>query len=374
MRKKRPQHIKIWQYTSIGFAGLAGLIFLTAVAQSLLSLSWMTYGFCIFIAIFASVATFICYKQQYKLQEEKAELATLLDQTTERLKAEKIELEQVLALTHDRCCTIQAQNATLQEINRRKDEFLRQTSHELRTPMNGIIGSLQLLLDDLCDDREEEIEMLQQAYQSSIHLLTLLNQVLDLAKIESGRVTVEIRTVDLHSSLSAAIYLQLANIRQKNLLLYRKNHQNIIRVKADPTKLKQVFINVIGNSIKFTEKGSITISTQLESRRVISSKTNKPQESLMAIITIQDTGIGIDPSTQNRLFQPFQVEDESRSHPLGSTGLGLVISKHLVEMMGGQIKLYSAGRNQGTTVEILLPLADTDTDHEMENEFNIIES
>ena len=369
MRKKLQQQIRIWQYTSIGFAGLAGLIFLTAITQSLLSFNWMIFTLCIFVALVASVTTFICYKQQYKLKQEKAELAILLERTTEQLKAEKIELERVLALTHDRCHKIQARNATLQEMNRRKDEFLRQTSHELRTPMNGIIGSLQLLLDDLCDDREEEVEMLQQAYQSSIHLLTLLNQVLDLAKIESGRVTVEIKTVDLHSSLSAAIYLQLANIRQKNLQLHRKNHHNnIIRVKADPTKLKQIFINVIGNAIKFTEEGSITIMTEIESR-VISLKNNQNKEIIMAIVSVKDTGIGIDPSTQNRLFQPFQVEDESRSYPEGSTGLGLVISKHLVEMMGGQIRLSSTGKNQGTTVEILLPLADTDG--ETENELNL---
>ncbi|MEB3278584.1 MAG: ATP-binding protein [Lyngbya sp.] len=359
MRKQLQQQIRIWQYTFIGFTGLAGLIFLTTVTQSLLSLSWMISGLCIFVAIVACVTTFICYKQQYKLQEEKAELETLLAQTTEQLQAEKIELERVLALTHERCSKIQDRNAILQEMNRRKDEFLRQTSHELRTPMNGIIGSLQLLLDDLCDDREEEVELLQQAYQSSLHLLNLLNQVLDLAKIESGRVTVEIKTVDLHSSLSAAIYLQLANIRQKNLQLYRNNSPNIIRVRADPTKLKQVFINVIGNAIKFTEEGSITITTEIQSR-VIFAKTNPSKEIPMAVVTVKDTGVGIDPSSQNRLFQPFQVEDESRSIPQGSTGLGLVISKHLVEMMGGEIQLNSTGRNQGTTVEIILPLAEVD--------------
>ncbi|WP_413167039.1 sensor histidine kinase [Capilliphycus salinus ALCB114379] len=369
MRKQLQQQIKIWQYTSVGFAGLAGLIFLITVTQSLFSLSWMISGLSVLVAIAASVTAFICYKQQYKLQEEKAELETLLAQTTEQLKAEKVELEKLLDLTCDRCYKIQSRNLALQEMNRRKDEFLRQTSHELRTPMNGIIGSLQLLLDDLCDDREEEVELLQQAYQSSIHLLTLLNQVLDLAKIESGRVTVDIKTVDLHSSLSAAIYLQLANIRQKNLQLYRKNYQNVVRVRADPTKLKQVFINVIGNAIKFTEEGSITITTQIESRE-ISSKTNPSKEMPMAIVTVKDTGVGIDPSTQNRLFQPFQVEDESRCFPQGSTGLGLVISKHLVEMMGGEIQLNSLGRNQGTTVEIILPLAQVD--EELENELNLI--
>lgn len=369
MGKKRQQQIKVWQCTSIGIAGLAGLIFLTAVPQSFLSLSWMIYGLFFLTAIFAGILAFICYTQQYKFRQEKAELEDLLEKTTEQLKAEKRELERVLALTQESHCKIQDRNQILQEMNARKNEFLRQTSHELRTPMNGIIGSLQLLLDDLCDDREEEIELLQQAYQSSIHLLTLLNQVLDLAKIESGRVSIEIKTVDLHSSLSAAIYLQLANIRQKNLQLNRKNCQRFIRVKADPTKLKQVFINVIGNAIKFTEKGNITITTQIKSM-VISGPKNQFLEKIMAVVTIKDTGIGIDPSTQDQLFKPFSVEDESRFFPQGSTGLGLVISKHLVEMMGGEINLTSTGKNQGTTVEIVLPLADTN--EVVENELNII--
>ncbi|MEA5498132.1 ATP-binding protein [Limnoraphis robusta Tam1] len=367
MGKKLPQQIKVWQCTSITIAGLAGLIFLTAVTQSFWSLSWMISGLGIWAAL-ASFTAFICYKQQYILRQEKAELESLLKKTIEQFKAEKIELEQVIALTHERLGKIQAQNRVLQEMNHRKDEFLRQTSHELRTPMNGIIGSLQLLLDDLCDDHEEEVELLQQAYQSSIHLLTLLNQVLDLAKIESGRLTFDIKSVDLHSSLSAAIYLQLANIRQKNLQLHRKNYLNIIRVKADSTKLKQVFINVIGNAIKFTEEGSITITTEIQ-YITVSSNNQQPQEMMMAVVTVKDTGVGIDPSNQNQLFQPFQVEDEGRFFPQGSTGLGLVISKHLVEMMGGKIKLSSTGRNQGTTVEIILPLADYD--EEVENELNI---
>lgn len=369
MRKKRPQQVRIWQYTSIGFSGLAGLIFLIWVTPFTLTLNWMISGLCLLVAILASILTIICYQQQDQLRAEKAELETLLEKTTEQLKAEKLELENVLALTHEQYGQIQDQNSTLQEMNRRKDEFLRQTSHELRTPMNGIIGSLRLLLDDLCDDREEEVELLQQAYQSSIHLLTLLNQVLDLAKIESGRISFDIKTIDLHSILSAAVYLQLANIRQKKLNLHRENHQSFIKVKADPVKLKQVFINVIGNAIKFTEEGSIKITTRVQDP-VAAECDHQSSRRKMAIVTVKDTGIGIDPSTQNRLFQPFQVEDESFSHPQGSTGLGLVISKHLVEMMGGKINLKSTGRNQGTTVEIFLPIAESD--EEIETEFNLI--
>ncbi|MBD2480571.1 sensor histidine kinase KdpD [Planktothrix sp. FACHB-1365] len=311
----------------------------------------------VLVALFSSVMALIYYQnlQQFKL--EKVALEALLQTTKEKFQVEKADLEQKLKITWDKYRSVEAKNKVLQEMNHRKDEFLRQTSHELRTPMNGIIGSLQLLLDDLCDDRDEERELLEQAHDSSLHLLTLINQVLDLARIEEGRVSFDIKTIDLHASLTAAIYLQFSNIRQKGLRLYKQDYSHRIKVKADPTKLKQVLINIIGNAIKFTDRGSISISTEV--RSIVQSDTQESEE--MAVITVKDTGIGISPQIQEKLFQPFVVEDESRLHALGSTGLGLVISRNLVEMMGGKIQLVSPGKNQGTIVEIFLPLSDGET-------------
>ncbi|MBE9143717.1 sensor histidine kinase [Planktothrix mougeotii] len=311
----------------------------------------------VLVALFSSVMALIYYQnlQQFKL--EKVALEALLQTTKEKFQVEKADLEQKLKITWDKYRSVEAKNKVLQEMNHRKDEFLRQTSHELRTPMNGIIGSLQLLLDDLCDDRDEERELLEQAHDSSLHLLTLINQVLDLARIEEGRVSFDIKTIDLHASLTAAIYLQFSNIRQKGLRLYKQDYSHRIKVKADPTKLKQVLINIIGNAIKFTDRGSISISTEV--RSIVQNDTQDSEE--MAVITVKDTGIGISPQIQEKLFQPFVVEDESRLHALGSTGLGLVISRNLVEMMGGKIQLVSPGKNQGTIVEIFLPLSDGET-------------
>ncbi|MGC9525852.1 MAG: sensor histidine kinase [Limnospira sp.] len=293
-------------------------------------------------------------RQQWR--RDRQALETSLAELRDRCELEKKESEQILKDQINKYRAVRQENQTLHKINARKDEFLRQTSHELRTPMNGIICSLQLLLDELCDDREEELELLQQAHQSSIHLLGLINQVLDLAKIESGKVSVELKPIDLHASLTAALYLQFANFRQKNLELHRRDFVRGIKVQADPIKLKQILINLIGNAIKFTDRGSITIVTEIRPMVSPEGETQIP----MAIVTIKDTGIGIDPNNKDKLFEAFQVEDESHLNPYGSSGLGLVISKHLIEMMGGSIHLMSPGKGQGTTVELVLPLAETD--------------
>lgn len=359
MAKQLQQHVRFWQSTFWVIASLAGLIVFAILTGYFLTPSWVIVVTSLLVSVMAWGIAIICYIQRYKIQQEKTELEILLQQKIERFNAEKAELEGRLATQKEECRKILSQNTVLQKRNNRKNEFFRQMSHELRTPMNGIIGSIQLVLDELYDNPEEERELLQQARQSSLHLLTLINQVLDLEKIEAGRVSVDLKMIDLQSCLSAATYLQIANIRQKGLHLHRQNYQDIITVKADPIKLKQVFINVIGNAIKFTDQGGITILTDIKCVS-LSKRRGNAHKTKMAVITVQDTGIGIDPSTQNKLFQPFQVENESRVYPQGSTGLGLVISKHLVEMMGGQINLNSIGRNQGTTVEILLPLASVD--------------
>lgn len=311
----------------------------------------------VLVAFFSSLMALIYDQNLQQLKQKNDSLEALLRHTKERFTLEKDDLEKQLKITVENYGKVESKNKVLEAINYRKDEFLRQTSHELRTPMNGIIGSLQLLLDDLCDDRDEEIELLRQAHDSSLHLLTLINQVLDLARIEEGRVSFDIKTIDLQACLTAAIYLQFSNIRQKGLRLYKQDYSHRIKVKADPTKLKQILINIIGNAIKFTDRGSISISTEIRH-----GNTSPAQESEdMAVVTVKDTGIGISPQIQDKLFQPFVVEDESRIQALGSTGLGLVISKNLVEMMGGRIQLVSPGKNQGTVVEIFLPLSDGET-------------
>lgn len=254
-----------------------------------------------------------------------------------------------------------------QVANQLKNEFLRNISHELRTPLNGIIGFIQFVRDGFCDDRDEEMEFLQRAHDAAIHLLNIINDILDIAKIEAGTFSMMLQTIDLREVLEDAIDLQAVQVEQKNLKLNLSGSQDPILVYADPDKLKQVFLNVLSNAIKFTESGTITVSTQIEPRKQKEEGTNGNGQEIhlplssdahWVIVTIQDTGIGVDPEQQPKLFQPFVMADGSTTRKFGGNGLGLAISRNIMGLMGGTITLYSTGINQGTTVTISLPLSD----------------
>ena len=248
-----------------------------------------------------------------------------------------------------------------------KDEFLRNISHELRTPLNGILGFIQFVRDGYCDDRDEEMEFLQRAHDSAMHLLNIINDILDIAKIEAGSFSLMFEVVDLTQILEDAVDLQAVQIQERGLKLSCLNVSDPITVYADPDKLKQVFLNVLSNAVKFTESGSITISTRLESRKsknandvngnVSESATSQGGEINWVVVTVKDTGIGIDPEQQQRLFQAFVMADGSTTRKFGGNGLGLAISRKIMESMRGSITLHSAGVNQGTAVMISLPVA-----------------
>lgn len=253
-----------------------------------------------------------------------------------------------------------------QAANQLKNEFLANTSHELRTPLNGIIGCLRLVRDGFCDDREEELDFLKRADDAAIHLLGIINDVLDIARIEAGKLTVEIEPVDLRQLLDEVINLQVVPIQQKGLQFNTTELHEVVAVRADPAKLKQVLLNIVGNAVKFTDSGSITISTRIEEvkdtgqehQEGANSDTHslKPDgNSSQVVVTVQDTGIGIDPDQQHKLFRPFVMVDGSTTRKCGGTGLGLAISRNLMEMMGGSITLFSEGNGKGTTVEMSLP-------------------
>jgi two-component system, NarL family, sensor histidine kinase BarA len=299
-----------------------------------------------------------------------------------------------------------------QTANKLKSEFLATTSHELRTPLNGIINCIRVVREGYCDTKEEENEFLAQADDAAMHLLRIINDVLDISKIEAGKLSVIIEKVDLAKVIHEVIDLQIVDIQQKNLKLISTHYEQEIYVNADVSKLKQILINIVGNAVKFTEQGSITINVRvvnsqaltlksdrnystanLEERSFFSSKSNLKSsetnfqelvEGLVSInainsteskknnfpssevsnnseeviIQVTDTGIGIELSQQEKLFRPFVMVDGSTTRKFGGTGLGLAISRNLIELMGGSIDLFSAGEGQGTTVMIKLPLAE----------------
>ena len=264
------------------------------------------------------------------------QLAQALDQMVERLKAWAEELE---------IAWKEAKTA-----NQSKSHFLATTSHELRNPLNVIINSIRLVREDMCDDREEEKEFLKRADETAIHLLGIINDLLDISKIEAGKLSVAIKPIDLAQVINEVISLQSLNIRQKGLQLNVPVLEEQIRVNADKAKLKQVLINVIGNATKFTEQGSITITTEIE------NFNNKS----WVTVAGRDTGIGIDNEQQQKLFRPFVMVDPSNTRQHNGTGLGLAISRNLIELMAGMITLESPGIDRGTEVKITLPLIDTE--------------
>ncbi|MGF1676200.1 MAG: sensor histidine kinase, partial [Rivularia sp. (in: cyanobacteria)] len=264
------------------------------------------------------------------------QLAQALDQMVERLKAWAQELE---------IAWKEAKTA-----NQSKSYFLATTSHELRNPLNIIINSIRLVRDDLCDDREEEKEFLKRADETAIHLLGIINDLLDISRIEAGKLSVVIKPIDLRQAIQDVITQQSINIQQKGLQLNPPQLNEQIRVNADIAKFKQVLINVIGNATKFTETGSITITTEI----------HEDNHKFWVTVAVIDTGIGIDNEQQQKLFRPFVMVDGNNVRQYNGTGLGLAISRNLIELMGGMITLESPGINQGTTVKISLPLIDSE--------------
>ncbi|WP_413200610.1 ATP-binding protein [Nostoc piscinale] len=273
--------------------------------------------------------------QNFKIREFN-QLAQAIDQMFDRLKAWAEELESAWK---------EAKTA-----NQIKSQFLATTSHELRNPLNIIINCVRLVREDMCDNRDEEMEFLKRADETAIHLLGIINDLLDISKIEAGKLSVVSVPMDLRQTLLEVINIQSVNVQQKGLQLKTTLGDEPIPVKADAAKLRQVLINIIGNATKFTDEGSIAIAAIIEHNNSHSQ----------VIVSVTDTGLGIEPSQQHKLFRPFVRIDGGSTRKFDGTGLGLAISRNLIELMGGSISLESPGLNQGTTVKITLPIIDSE--------------
>ena len=212
--------------------------------------------------------------------------------------------------------------------NRAKSEFLARMSHEIRTPMNAIIGFADVLRRGFDENEAERQEYLETIHASGQHLLELINDILDLSKIESGKIQLEISRSSPHQIISDAIAVLRDRAKQKGIRLdYKWNGSVPATIETDPTRLRQVVTNLIGNAIKFTEKGGVTVVARMADDKLA--------------IDVTDTGIGIRAESVDNLFQPFMQADTSITRRFGGTGLGLSISRQLAEAMGGAVTVKS---------------------------------
>jgi two-component system, sensor histidine kinase and response regulator len=215
--------------------------------------------------------------------------------------------------------------------NRAKSEFLAVMSHEIRTPMNGVIGMINLLSDtDLTETQRDYLNTIQTSGEA---LLTVINDILDFSKIESGRMTLEKSRFRLRQCIEEAIDLFGAQVRAKGLeVVYLIAPDVPSNFVGDVMRLRQIFVNLVGNAIKFTAQGEIVINVKCE---------KQDEEGCHLLISVADTGIGIAPDGIEKLFQSFQQVDSSTTRRYGGTGLGLAISKRLAGMMGGTMWVES---------------------------------
>jgi signal transduction histidine kinase len=262
----------------------------------------------------------------------------LLERTAREAEDAKFELERTIV-------ELDLANQQLQDLARLKDQFFANMSHELRTPLNSIIG----FAEDAIDGLAGELSPKQHRYVSNIlsagrHLLSVINDILDLAKLQSGKTHLELETVELHRVLgSIEDTLQPLLVRKQQTLHMPDGLEQLPKVLADPEKLYQILLNLTSNAYKFTpEGGRITVEAH--------------QEGDMVVVTVADTGIGIPAESLAYIFEELRQVDSLRTTRQQGTGLGLAITRRLVEMHGGDISITSV-MNEGSRFTFSIPVA-----------------
>ena len=310
---------------------------------------WLTWWFRVAAALLALVLTsLLWHRRTHRLKTERNRLEAAVARRTHELSLEKQRVIEEKGRTEQQKIEIERLLEAAQQASRSKSEFLANMSHEIRTPMNGVLGMTDLVLATALT--AEQREYVETARLSAHSLLTLLNDVLDFSKIEAGRLDLSPMAFSLRQCVDETIRMFRITANEKKLHLEGRIRDHVPdRVVGDPDRLRQVLLNLIGNAMKFTEQGGVTVRIEVESAM---------DASVTLQFSVSDTGIGIAQEKQQIIFEAFRQADGSTTRKYGGSGLGLAICSRLVELMGGSIRVESeAGRGSTFYFTALFGLA-----------------